>query len=129
MLREPTFFQNTRCPRASLALRLLSLTVASSRASSLCSFYIDEFHGRGHTKCSSACRIEGAMRADLALREVNTSAAECAHSALVRIRKSVRYMTEAHGIILMWTAIQLWNRQKLRGMLVEKSKKRSWPRS
>lgn len=69
------------------------------------------------------------MRADLALREVNTSAAECAHSALVRIRKSVRYMTEAHGIILMWTAIQLWNRQKLRGMLVEKSKKRSWPRS
>ncbi|GAA5993703.1 hypothetical protein JCM11641_004843 [Rhodosporidiobolus odoratus] len=96
LVREPEFFRNTR-------------------------FYIDEFHARGHAKCSAACSIQPAMRADPDLRAVNTSAAECAHSTLRRIRKSMRYMTEGHGILLMHTAIQRWNREKLEKMYVKRS--------
>ncbi|GAA5968822.1 hypothetical protein JCM11641_000745 [Rhodosporidiobolus odoratus] len=96
LVREPEFFRNTR-------------------------FYIDEFHARGDAKCSAACSIQPAMRADPALRSVNTSAAECAHSTLRRIRKSMRYMTEGHGILLMHTAIQCWNREKLEKMYVKRS--------
>jgi hypothetical protein len=57
------------------------------------------------------------MAADPELRKLNTSAAECAHSTINRIRKSLRYMTEGHAILLLNTMIQLWNRKMLRELL------------
>jgi hypothetical protein len=80
-------------------------------------FYVDELHAHGHSNCSSASFIAPAMAVDPELRKLNSSAAECAHSTINRIRKSLRYMKEGNAILLMNSMIHAWNRKILRKLL------------
>ncbi|GAA5903011.1 hypothetical protein JCM6882_009668 [Rhodosporidiobolus microsporus] len=70
-------------------------------------FYIDEFHAHGHRGCSAACHVSTAMNADPTLQLVNTSAAECCNARLDRIKKSLKYMHGAHGVLLCRALIQV----------------------
>ncbi|GAA5857666.1 hypothetical protein JCM5353_003309 [Sporobolomyces roseus] len=88
MVRAPSFFENTR-------------------------FYIDELHARGHSTCTDASWIAPAMPYNSDLFEANSSAAECAHATIGRIRKSLSYSNEKNGTVLLWIAISVWNRRKL----------------
>jgi hypothetical protein len=85
MLREPEFFKDTR-------------------------FLIDGFHGTGHSRCSDACKISNYSRYDPDLVAFNSSAAECGNAGLLRIRKSLRYMTQAHAILYTAVFLAIWNR-------------------
>lgn len=79
-------------------------------------FLIDEFHAKGHTKCSEQAFLSTYKSADPNLRAVNSSAAECGNSAIKRIRKSVSYMGQRTAIMYMKVFICVWNRLKKRKM-------------
>ena len=64
MLREPKFFSKTL-------------------------FVVDAFHAKGHTRCGRAAFLTNYCDTDPALMTVNSSAAECGNSGILRIRKSV----------------------------------------
>jgi hypothetical protein len=79
-------------------------------------FYVDQLHSYNHTDCARSAQWASARRADPDLGYINTSLAETAHSTLRRIKKSISFMLEAHAILFLWVAIQLFNRRKLRKM-------------
>ena len=89
MAREPVFFQNTKC-------------------------LIDHFHSMGHTACSDACKLMAYTATNPELDRINSSAAECGNSGILRIRKSVSYMTQEHAIIYTKTFLSIRNRLVLR---------------
>lgn len=89
MLREPEFFADT-------------------------TFVVDNFHSKGHTKCSEAAFLSSYSAVNPALTHINSSAAECGNSGLARIRKSVRYMGQQRAIIYTRTFILIWNRLRVR---------------
>ncbi|KAJ3556945.1 hypothetical protein NP233_g11861 [Leucocoprinus birnbaumii] len=88
LLREPDFFADTL-------------------------FIIDNFHARDHTKCANACFASTYAKLDPELSEVNTSAAECGNSLILRIRKSVSYMSERRAIIYTKVFLSIINRKKI----------------
>ncbi|KAJ3567812.1 hypothetical protein NP233_g6119 [Leucocoprinus birnbaumii] len=88
LLREPDFFADTL-------------------------FIIDNFHARDHTKCANACFASTYAKLDPELSEINTSAAECGNSLILRIRKSVSYMSERHAIIYTKVFLSMINRKKI----------------
>ncbi|KAF6765620.1 hypothetical protein DFP72DRAFT_798270 [Ephemerocybe angulata] len=88
MLREPEFFKDTL-------------------------FVIDNFHSKGHTKCSPAAFLKEYSSADLNLISINSSAGESGNSALRRIRKGVSYMTQDHAIIYTKVFLSMWNRSRM----------------
>ena len=92
MHREPDFFADTQ-------------------------FLVDRFHSMGHTKCSHAAFLRDYGTLDPALRDVNSSAAECGNGGLKRIRKSVSYMGQDNSIVYTRAFLAMWNRRKLRKML------------
>lgn len=53
------------------------------------------------------------MKQDEILRELNSSAAECAHGTIRRIQKSLSYMNEENTILFMDVMILMWNRRKI----------------
>ncbi|KAF8982927.1 hypothetical protein BDQ17DRAFT_1394012 [Cyathus striatus] len=61
-------------------------------------FVIDHFHMPGHTKCASACFLKTYAVADLRLRSINSSAAEC-----------VSYMGQYRATLYMKTFISIYN--------------------
>lgn len=80
-------------------------------------FVIDDFHAKGHTKCSSAAFLKTYAGVDPSLLNINSSAAECGNSAIKRIRKSVSYMGQRTAIMYTKVFISIWNRMKKRVML------------
>ncbi|KAF8491008.1 hypothetical protein JB92DRAFT_3241490 [Gautieria morchelliformis] len=79
-------------------------------------FAIDDFHARGHTKCSPASFLSTYASLDPHLAKINTSAAECGNSGLHSICKSVSYMSQSHAIVYTHVFISIWNclkRQRL----------------
>jgi hypothetical protein len=91
MTREPEFFKRTR-------------------------FLIDDFHQKGHVKCSKAAFLKTYGAYDPELSQLNSSAAESGNAGLRRIGKSVSYMTQARGIVFTKTYLSCWNRVKLLAM-------------
>ncbi|WVO21741.1 uncharacterized protein IAS62_003053 [Cryptococcus decagattii] len=91
ILREPKFFRDTR-------------------------FLLDEFHAYGHTACSASGFDTAAMKEQPEFQEIFTSAAECGHAMLRRIRKSFSYMSEGNANLFLWVAIQALNRRKLESL-------------
>jgi hypothetical protein len=92
MTREPDFFANTL-------------------------FQIDDFHAKGHTKCSPAAFLSAYSNIDPRLRQVNSSAAECGNSGITRIRKSVSYMSQDRAIWYTKVFLSIWNRHRIRNLL------------
>lgn len=84
MAREPEFFAKTK-------------------------FLIDEFHAKGHVRCSCASFLRSHMEVDSTLVAINSSAAECGNGGITRIRKSVSYMSEARTIIVTRVFLSIWN--------------------
>jgi hypothetical protein len=91
MLREPEFFSKTL-------------------------FVVDAFHAKGHTRCGRAAFLTTYCETNPGLLAVNSSAAECGNSGIVRIRKSVSYMTQERAIVYTKVFISLWNRQRIQGL-------------
>ncbi|EJD51414.1 hypothetical protein AURDEDRAFT_57071, partial [Auricularia subglabra TFB-10046 SS5] len=89
MLREPEFFGDTV-------------------------FLIDEFHGAGHTRCSPACFISNYRDFNADLNVINSSAAECGNAGLLRIRKTLSYLTQEHAIVFGYAFLAIWNRTRER---------------
>jgi len=88
MLREPDFFSKTL-------------------------FVVDAFHAKGHTQCGWAAFLTNYCDTDLVLMTINSSAAECGNSGILRIRKSVSYMSQDHAILYTRVFISLWNHQRI----------------
>lgn len=76
-------------------------------------FLIDNFHSGGHNKCSKAFFLSTYTGSQPSLSRVNSSAAECGNSSLVRIRKSVRYMGQKRAILYTAVFLSFWNRAKI----------------
>lgn len=91
MTREPAFFANTL-------------------------FLIDDFHSKGHTKCSEAAFLKTYSNIDPRLSEINSSAGECGNNGITRIRKSVSYMSQARAILYTKVFLSVWNRLRIRKM-------------
>jgi len=91
MTREPDFFADT-------------------------TFLIDLFHSSGHTKCGKACFLSNYTETDANLVGLNSSAAECGNGGILRIRKSVSYMSQERAIIYTKVYLSYWNRAKIRKM-------------
>ncbi|EJD48432.1 hypothetical protein AURDEDRAFT_60705, partial [Auricularia subglabra TFB-10046 SS5] len=89
MLREPIYYGDTQ-------------------------FLIDKFHAQDHTRCSPACFLTGYADWNEALRVANSSAGECGNSSLLKIRKSLSYLSQRHAIILSYTFLAIWNRMRIR---------------
>ena len=89
MAHEPEFFSNTL-------------------------FVVDDFHTKGHTKCSAASFLKTYAELDPHLMRINSSAAECGNGGISRIHKSVSYMTQGRAIIYMRTFISIWNHLMIR---------------
>lgn len=89
MLREAVFFRNTL-------------------------FLIDWFHEEGHKRCSAACFLSTYAKHSSGLKDINTSAAECGNSGLLRIRKAMRYMSQRHSIVYIQRFLAIWNRIRRR---------------
>ncbi|PPQ69415.1 hypothetical protein CVT26_002453 [Gymnopilus dilepis] len=85
MAREPVFFAKTRC-------------------------LIDHFHSAGHSACGDPCKLKTYVSANASLDRINSSAAECGNSGILRIRKSVSYMTQDHAIIYTKVFLSIRNR-------------------
>ena len=92
MIREPEFFADTV-------------------------FMVDDFHAKGHTKCSPASFLKTYAELDPRLMKINSSAAECGNGGIARIRKFVSYMTQGRAILYMKTFISVWNRLMVRKQL------------
>ncbi|KAJ3560575.1 hypothetical protein NP233_g10745 [Leucocoprinus birnbaumii] len=88
LLREPSFFADTL-------------------------FIIDNFHSRDHTKCAPACFASTYAELDPDFSTINTSAAECGNSLILRIRKSVSFMSERRAIIYTKVFLSIINRRKI----------------
>lgn len=95
MTREPAFFANTL-------------------------FAIDVFHASGHTKCGHAAFLNTYCSTNPELLYINSSAAECGNGGILRIRKSVAYMTQERAIVYTRTFLSIWNRQRIRVMEASK---------
>ncbi|KDR65237.1 hypothetical protein GALMADRAFT_50349, partial [Galerina marginata CBS 339.88] len=89
MAREPTFFARSK-------------------------FLIDHFHSMGHNSCGNACKLMTYVATNPDLDKINSSAAECGNSGILRIRKSVSYMTQDHAIIYTKTFLSIRNRLIIR---------------
>jgi len=87
MLREPEFFKDTR-------------------------FLIDDFHAKGHTRCTAACMLRTYRKGNSHVTKTNSSAAECGNSALTRIEKSVSYMSQRHAVVYTGVFLEIWNRTR-----------------
>ncbi|TFK60813.1 hypothetical protein BDN72DRAFT_778936 [Pluteus cervinus] len=81
------------------------------------SFAIDGFHSKDHTKCSEAAFLKTYSDVDAGLVYINSSAAECGNSGILRIRKSVSYMTQERAIIYTRVFLGMWNRAKILRLL------------
>jgi len=88
MLREPNFFSKTL-------------------------FVIDAFHAKGHTRCGHSAFLKTYCETIPILTAVNSSAAECGNSGILRIRKSVSYMSQERAVIYTKTFLSLWNRRRI----------------
>jgi len=91
LLREPGFFSKTL-------------------------FVIDTFHAKGHTRCGHAAFLTTYCETDDSLMMVNSSAGECGNSGILRIRKSVSYMSQDRAILYTKVFLSIWNRQRIRRM-------------
>jgi hypothetical protein len=80
-------------------------------------FVVDDFHAKGHTKCSPASFLKTYAAVDPRLSRINSSAAECGNGGIARIRKSVSYMTQDRAILYTKVFISIWNRLTIRRML------------
>ena len=80
-------------------------------------FVVDDFHAKGHTKCSAASFLKTYSAIDPRLIGINSSAAECRNGGIGRIRKSVSYMTQNRAILYTKVFISIWNQLKTRHML------------
>lgn len=76
-------------------------------------FVVDDFHAKGHTKCGKAAFLKTYAAKDPLLKAINSSAAECGNSGILRIRKSVGYMSQTRAIIFTKVFISIWNRQRI----------------
>jgi hypothetical protein len=81
-------------------------------------FLIDDFHAKGHTKCSSAAFVAIYATLDPSLAGVNISAAECGNKRITRIRKSVSYMSQERAIGYTGVFVKIWNRLKILKMAI-----------
>ena len=77
-------------------------------------FRIDTFHAEGHTKCAPATFLSTYSAANPELTAINTSAGECGNSGLLKIRKSVSYMSQDRAIMYTNVYLAVWNRQRIR---------------
>ncbi|GJN87153.1 hypothetical protein Rhopal_000098-T1 [Rhodotorula paludigena] len=91
-LREPAFFRDTR-------------------------FYVDELHAHGHSACSSAGFLASAMQTNNNLVEINSSAAEAAHTSIGKNRLTFSYQNEEHGAQMVALTFNMHNRIKRKKML------------
>lgn len=82
------------------------------------SFVIDSFHAKGHTKCAPAAFLTTYADIDPRLANINSSAAECGNGGISRIRKSVTYMGQERAILYTRTFLCIWNRLRIRKLLV-----------
>ena len=80
-------------------------------------YVVDDFHAKGHTKCSPASFLKTYAAIDPRLIKVNSSAAECGNGGIARIRKSVSYMTQDRAILYTKVFISIWNRLIIRRMM------------
>ena len=80
-------------------------------------FIVDDFHAKGHTKCSAASFLKTYAAIDPRLIRVNSSAAECGNGGIARIRKSVSYMTQDRAVLYTKVFISIWNRLIIRRTL------------
>ena len=76
-------------------------------------FVVDAFHAKGHTRCGRAAFLSNYFETNPALVAVNSSAAECGNSGILRIRKSVSYMAQERAVIYTRVFLCLWNRQQI----------------
>jgi hypothetical protein len=74
---------------------------------------IDSFHFRDHTKCSHAFNMLTFMKANADMRTIRDTAAEVGNSGLVRIRKSIKYMSQARTMMLTKLYLEIHNRRKI----------------
>jgi hypothetical protein len=77
-------------------------------------FLIDDFHSVGHVWCSKACFLSTYAKWNPVLRQINSSAAECGNSSLLRVRKSMRYMSQDRCILFVHRFLAVWNRMQRR---------------
>ena len=80
-------------------------------------FVVDDFHAKGHSKCSAASFLKTYSELDPRLLKINSSAAECGNGGIARIRKSVSYMTQGRATLYTKTFISIWNRMMIRKQL------------
>lgn len=80
-------------------------------------FVIDQFHAKGHSKCSPAAFLSTYSEIDPRLGVINSSAAECGNGGIRRIRKSVSYMAQDRAIMYTKVFVAIWNRLKIRRMM------------
>lgn len=80
-------------------------------------FVVDDFHAKGHTKCSPAAFLKTHATVDPRLSRINSSAAECGNGGIAHIRKSVSYMTQDRAILYTNVFISIWNWLIIRRML------------
>ncbi|EJD35535.1 hypothetical protein AURDEDRAFT_75213, partial [Auricularia subglabra TFB-10046 SS5] len=76
-------------------------------------FVLDCFHENGHTRCTLACFLSQYKDWSDELRRVNSSAAELGNSGILKVRRTVSYMTERHAVIMCHIFLSIWNRTRL----------------
>jgi hypothetical protein len=89
MVREPAFFKDTL-------------------------FLIDEFHSKGHTRCTAACMTSTYRKYMPEIMKLNTSLAECGNAGMQRVKKPVSYMSQRHAAAYVGAFLQVWNRTRQR---------------
>lgn len=75
---------------------------------------IDTFHFRDHNKCSQAFNMLTFAKADPIMETIRDTAAEVGNSGLARIRKSIKYMSQANAMMLTKIYLEIHNRRKIR---------------
>lgn len=76
-------------------------------------FRIDSFHAKDHTKCAPATFLATYAAVNPILGAINTSAGECGNSGLLKVRKSVSYMSQDRAIMYTHVYLALWNRLRV----------------
>ncbi|GJN91182.1 hypothetical protein Rhopal_004200-T1 [Rhodotorula paludigena] len=99
--------------------------LADITAFDFCSFYVDELHAHGHSACSSAGFLASAMQTNNNLVEINSSAAEAAHTSIGKNRLTFSYQNEEHGAQMVALTFNMHNRIKRKKMLSELKKQAS----
>ncbi|KAF9522519.1 hypothetical protein CPB83DRAFT_733749, partial [Crepidotus variabilis] len=77
-------------------------------------FVIDAFHAKGHTKCGRSSFLSNYLKTNPEFIMVNSSAGECGNSGILRIRKSVSYMSQDRAIIYTKIFLSIWNCHRIR---------------